>query len=259
MDILWGGGRKQDEDYGSSKSDFCIFLAPKQGFEFPALSSSLCVLLWGRIVWPQIIFTQCWVSYVIDVENRPWKLIVLTKIYPNQKSSWLLLFTTENCSNQKSTWPKIILTKNCFDQKLFETKIVLTINCPGWPKIVLTKNCPDQKLSWPKICLSKNLFIQKSYLLKICQTKNHPHAQKTFCPKIVLTNICPDQKLSQHKFCLPLYSRTDFRSRRFWFVTIFGQDKCEPGQFRSEYFFGWGFLARRNFWSGQFLDGHDDL
>ena len=202
MDILWRGGRKQDEDYGSSKSDFCIFLAPKQGFEFPALSSSLCVLLWGRIVWPQIIFTQCWVSYVIDVENHPWKLIVLIKNHPDCYYSLQKIVATKNQPDQELSWPKIILTKNCFDRKLFETK-------------------------------SKNLFIQKSYLLKICQTKNHPHAQKTFCPKIVLTNICPDQKLSQHKFCLPLYSRTDFRSRRFLFVTIFGQDKCEPGQFRS--------------------------
>lgn len=31
--------KEEDEDYGS-KSDFCIFLAPKQGFEFPALSFS---------------------------------------------------------------------------------------------------------------------------------------------------------------------------------------------------------------------------
>ena len=146
MDILWGGGRKQDEDYGSSKSDFCIFLAPKQGFEFPALSSSLCVLLWGRVVWPQIIFTQCWVSYVIDVDDSPWKLIVLTKNHPDQISSW----------------PKIVWNKNCPDHKLLS------------PNIVLTKNCSDQKSAYPKICLSKN---------HIRQTENHPESTQ---PKIVL-------------------------------------------------------------------------
>ena len=151
MDIQWGGGRKQDEDYGSSKSDFCIFLAPKQGFEFPALSSSLCVLLWGRVVWPQIILTQCWVSYVIDVENRPWKLIVLTKHHPSQKSSWPLLFPTENCSYQKSAWPDITVTKNHSDQKSSWLLLFPTENWSNqksaWPEIFLTKNHPDQKLS----------------------------------------------------------------------------------------------------------------
>ena len=208
MDILWGGGRKQDEDYGSSKSDFCIFLAPKQGFEFPALSSSLCVLLWGRVVWPQIIFTQCWVSYVIDVDNHPWKSIVLTKIFHDQKTSQPKLILTFTSPYQKIFQTKIILIGNNLDQKLSYPKIVWNKNWPdqklSQPKVVLSKNYTDQKLFQPKICLSKHLLIQKSYWLKIHPTKNHP-----------------DRTSSQQLFVRMLCGLVDFWLKRYFLSVIF--------------------------------------